>query len=142
MFFSRAASNYCIYSANAGINQIAFQLVESHGQSYATQTISQQRGEAIERSDINTMPKCYSQYSGNSKLSWSSIAQSLALPFEETLPVGPRIEPTDNTKARSDIIYIDQHDNEDMSKHQDQWSNWNVNELEHRRSFDKDKQQQ
>ncbi|KAA6389513.1 MAG: hypothetical protein EZS28_014958, partial [Streblomastix strix] len=109
--FSRAASNYYIYAANAGINDIASQLVGYHGQSYATQTIS-------------------------------SIAQPLALPFDETLPVGRGIEPTDNTRARSDIIYIDQYDNDDMSRQQDQWSSWNVNEYQHRRSFDKEQQQQ
>ncbi|KAA6352695.1 MAG: hypothetical protein EZS28_051778, partial [Streblomastix strix] len=61
--FSRAASNYYIYAANAGINDIASQLVGSHGQSYATQTISQQRGRTIERSNISTLPGCYSQHS-------------------------------------------------------------------------------
>ncbi|KAA6323324.1 MAG: hypothetical protein EZS28_054327, partial [Streblomastix strix] len=139
--FSKAAGNYYIYAANAGINDIASQLVGSHGQSYATQTISQQRGGAIERSDISILPDCYLQHSGNNTLSRSSIAQPLALPFDDTLPVGRGIEPTDNTGARSDIMYIDQYD-DDMSRQQDQWSSWNVNEYQHRRSFDKDQQQQ
>ncbi|KAA6371081.1 MAG: hypothetical protein EZS28_033390, partial [Streblomastix strix] len=87
--------------------------MESHGQSYATQTISQQRGRTIERSNISTFSGCYAQHSGNSTLSWSSIAQSLAFPFYETIPVGRGIDPIDNTRARSDMINIDQHDNED-----------------------------
>ncbi|KAA6386935.1 MAG: hypothetical protein EZS28_017535 [Streblomastix strix] len=41
--FSRAACNFCIYAANAGINELASQLLGNHGQSYTTQTISQQR---------------------------------------------------------------------------------------------------
>ncbi|KAA6401267.1 MAG: putative Transposon Ty3-I Gag-Pol polyprotein [Streblomastix strix] len=140
--FSRAASNYYIYAANAGIYDIASQLVGSHGQSYATQTISQQRGGAIERSDISTLPEYFLQHSDNSKLSRSSIAQPLALPFYETLPVGRGIEPTDNKGALNDIIYLDQHNSDDMSRQQDYWSSWNANEFEHRRSFDKDLQQQ
>ncbi|KAA6383006.1 MAG: hypothetical protein EZS28_021469 [Streblomastix strix] len=140
--FSRNGNNYDIHAANAGINDIASQLVGSHGQSYATQIISQQRGGAIKRSDISILPDCYLQHSGNNTLSRSSIAQPLALPFDETLPVGRGIEPTDNTRARSDIIYIDQYDNDDMSRQQDQWSSWNTNDLEHRRSLNKDKQQQ
>ncbi|KAA6399847.1 MAG: hypothetical protein EZS28_004632, partial [Streblomastix strix] len=123
--FSSTTSNYYLYAANAGINDIASQLVGSHDQSYATQTISQQRGGAIEQSDIR-----------------SSIAQPLALPFDETLPVGRGIEPTDNTGARSDMIYIDQCDDDDMSRQQDQCSSWNANEYLHRRSFDKDQQHQ
>ncbi|KAA6368387.1 MAG: hypothetical protein EZS28_036085 [Streblomastix strix] len=69
-----------------------------------------------------------------------STAQLLALSFYETLPVGRGIEPTDNTRARSDMIYFDQQD--DMSRQQDYWSSWIANELEYRRSFDKDVQQQ
>ncbi|KAA6403980.1 MAG: hypothetical protein EZS28_000490 [Streblomastix strix] len=111
--FSRAASNYYIYAANAGINDFASQLVGSHCQSYATQTISQQRGGAIEQSNISTMPLCYSQHYGNSTLSRSSIAQPLALPFDETLPVGRGFEPIDNTRARSGMTYFEkQNDNE------------------------------
>ncbi|KAA6382732.1 MAG: hypothetical protein EZS28_021742 [Streblomastix strix] len=140
--FSRASSNYYIYTVNAGINNFASQLVGSHGQSYATQTISQQRGEAIKQSDISTLPGCYQQHSGNNTLQRSSIVQSLALPFYETLPVGRRIEPTDNTRSRCDIIYFDQHDYDEMARQQDYWGSWNANELEHRRSFDKDLQQQ
>ncbi|KAA6329191.1 MAG: hypothetical protein EZS28_053632 [Streblomastix strix] len=45
----------------------------------------------------------------------SSIAQPLALPFDEILPVGRGIEPIDNTRARSDMIYIDQYDSDDIS---------------------------
>ncbi|KAA6377787.1 MAG: hypothetical protein EZS28_026684, partial [Streblomastix strix] len=112
--FSRATSNYYIYAANAGINDIASQLVGSHGQSYATQTISQQRGGAIERNSISTLPGCYLQHSGNRTLLRSSIAQPLALPFDETLPIGRGIEPIDNTRARSDITYIDQYDSDDI----------------------------
>ncbi|KAA6384270.1 MAG: hypothetical protein EZS28_020206 [Streblomastix strix] len=140
--FSKAANNYYIYAANAGINGIASQLVGSHGQSYVTQTISQQRGGAIEQSNISTLPGCYLQQSGNSTLLRSSIAQPLALPFYETPPVGQGIELTDNTRARSDIMYIDQYDSDDMSRQQDYWSSWNANEYQHRRSFDKDQQQQ
>ncbi|KAA6340795.1 MAG: hypothetical protein EZS28_052511, partial [Streblomastix strix] len=44
-----------------------------------------------------------------------SIAQPLALPLDEILPDGRGIEPIDNTRARSDMIYIDQYDNDDMS---------------------------
>ncbi|KAA6352704.1 MAG: hypothetical protein EZS28_051769, partial [Streblomastix strix] len=101
-----------------------------------------QRGGTIERSNISTLPGCYSQHSGNSTLLRSSIAQPLALPFDETLPVGRGIEPTDYTGARSDTMYIDQYDNDDMSRQQDQWSSWNANEYQNRRSFDKDQQQQ
>ncbi|KAA6359321.1 MAG: hypothetical protein EZS28_045152, partial [Streblomastix strix] len=114
--------------------------VGSHGQSYATQTISQQRDGAIERSNISTLPGCYSQHSGNSTLLRSSIAQPLALPFDKTLPVGRGFEPTDNTRARSDTMYMDQYDINDMSIQQDQWSSWNANGLEHQRSFDKELQ--
>ncbi|KAA6370185.1 MAG: hypothetical protein EZS28_034289 [Streblomastix strix] len=99
---SRAASNYYIYATNTGINDIASQLVGSHGQSYATQTISQQRSGAIERNDISTFPGFYLQHSGNITLLRSSIAQLLALPFDKTLPVGRGIESTVNTGARSD----------------------------------------
>ncbi|KAA6354586.1 MAG: hypothetical protein EZS28_049887, partial [Streblomastix strix] len=139
--FSKAAGNYYIYAANAGINDIASQLVGSHGQSYATQTISYQSGGAIERSDISTQSECYLQHSGNSTLSQNSIVQPLALLLYENLLLGREIEPTDNTRARSDATYIDQQ-NDDTSSQQDQWSSWNANELEHLRSFDKDKQQQ
>ncbi|KAA6361386.1 MAG: hypothetical protein EZS28_043087, partial [Streblomastix strix] len=127
--FSRAASNYYIYAANAGINDIASQLVGSHGQSYATQTISQQRGGAIEQSNISTLPGCYLQHSGNSTLLRSSTAQPLAIPFDETLPVDRGIEPTDNIGTRSDMIYFDLQD--DMSRQQDYWGSWNANELEY-----------
>ncbi|KAA6374124.1 MAG: hypothetical protein EZS28_030348 [Streblomastix strix] len=106
--------------AHHRINDIVSQLVGSHSQTFATQTISQQRGGAIERSNISTLPGYNSQHSGESTLSRSSIAQILALSFYETLPVGRGIEPTDKTKARSDMIYIDQHDNDDMSRQQDQ----------------------
>ncbi|KAA6366952.1 MAG: hypothetical protein EZS28_037521 [Streblomastix strix] len=133
--FSRAASNNYIQAANVGINDIASQLVGSHGQSDATQTISQQRGGAFERSNISALPGCYLQHSGNSTLLRSSIAQPLALPFDDTLPVGRGIEPTDNTIARSDMMYIDQYDNKDMSREQNQWSSWNANEYQHRRTF-------
>ncbi|KAA6404235.1 MAG: hypothetical protein EZS28_000222 [Streblomastix strix] len=129
--FSRAASNYYIYAANAGINDIASQLVGSHGQSYATQIVSQQRGGAIERNDISTLTGCYLQHSGNSTLSRSSIAQHLALPFYGTLPVGRGIEPSNSIRVQSDMIYINRQDNDDMSRQQDQWSSWNANELEH-----------
>ncbi|KAA6381654.1 MAG: hypothetical protein EZS28_022818 [Streblomastix strix] len=112
------------------INDIASQLMRSHGQSYATQTISQQRGGAIERSDISTLPECYLQHSGNSMLTRSSIVQPLVHPFYETLPVGQGIEPTDNTRARSDTIYFDHHENDDMSRQQYQQSSYNANELE------------
>ncbi|KAA6401070.1 MAG: hypothetical protein EZS28_003409 [Streblomastix strix] len=77
-------------------------------------------GGAIEESNINTLPGCYQQLSGNSTLSRSSIAQHLSLPFYKTLPVGQGIEPTDNTRARNDIIYIDQYEYDDMSRQQDQ----------------------
>ncbi|KAA6394754.1 MAG: hypothetical protein EZS28_009717 [Streblomastix strix] len=125
-----------------GTNEFASQLVGSHGQSYATQTISQQRGGAIERGDINALPGCYQQHSGNSTLSRSSTAQSPVIPFYEILLIGRGIEPTDNTRDGSDMIYIDQYDNNDTSRQRDQWSSWNVNGLEHRIRFDKDKQQQ
>ncbi|KAA6402475.1 MAG: hypothetical protein EZS28_002009 [Streblomastix strix] len=140
--FSRAASNYYIHSANAAIDDIASQLVGSHGQSDATQTISQQRGRAIERSDINTLPECYWQHFDNSTLLWSLIVQPLALPFYETLPVGGGIEPNDSMRARRDMIYIDQYDNDDMSRQQGYRCSWNDNRLEHRRCFYKDNQQQ
>ncbi|KAA6357550.1 MAG: hypothetical protein EZS28_046923, partial [Streblomastix strix] len=138
---SRAASNYYIYPANVMINNIASQLVGNHGQCFATQTISYQSGGAIERSDISTLSECYLQHSGNSTLSQNSIDQPLALLFYENLLLGREIEPTDNTRVRSDVTYIDQQ-NDDMSRQQDKWSSWNANELEHLRSFDKDKQQQ
>ncbi|KAA6371030.1 MAG: hypothetical protein EZS28_033444 [Streblomastix strix] len=140
--FSRNGNNYDILAANVGINNIETQLMGNHGQSYATQTISQQRDGAIERSNISILPGCYSQHSGKNTLLRSSIAQPLALPFYETLPVGQGTEPTDNTRARSDMIQNDQQDNDDMSRQQDQWSGWKANEYQHRRSFDKDQQQQ
>ncbi|KAA6356365.1 MAG: hypothetical protein EZS28_048108 [Streblomastix strix] len=76
-----------------------------------------------------------------STLTRSSIAQPLALPLYETLPVGRGIKPTDNIRARSDMIYIDLYDNHDMSRQQDQLSSGNINGLEHRRSFNKDLKQ-
>ncbi|KAA6393490.1 MAG: hypothetical protein EZS28_010983 [Streblomastix strix] len=97
--FLRAVSNHYIYATNAENNDIASYLVGSHGQSFTNQTISLQRGGAIERSNISTLPWCSQQHSGNSTLSRSSIAQPLAFPFYETLPVGRGIEPTDNTRA-------------------------------------------
>ncbi|KAA6394426.1 MAG: hypothetical protein EZS28_010050 [Streblomastix strix] len=107
---SQHASDYQIYAMNAGINNIASQLVKSHGQSYATQTIWLQTGGAIERIDINTL------LGGD--------------------------EPTDNTRTRGDMIFIDQHDNDVVSRLLDYWSIWNANELEYGRNFDKDLQQQ
>ncbi|KAA6381901.1 MAG: hypothetical protein EZS28_022571 [Streblomastix strix] len=86
--FLRAARNYNIYSANAGINGIASQLVGNQGQSQATQTISLQRSGAIERNDISTLLECYLQHSGNSTLLRISIIQLLTLPLYETLPAG------------------------------------------------------
>ncbi|KAA6368434.1 MAG: hypothetical protein EZS28_036040 [Streblomastix strix] len=118
--FSRAASNQYIYAANAEINYIASQLVGIHNQSYATYTFLKQRGKEIERSDICTLPGCYLQHSGNNTLSRSSIAQPLALPFNEIPPIRPGIDSIDKTRARSDMIYFDQHDNEDKSRHKDQ----------------------
>ncbi|KAA6364998.1 MAG: hypothetical protein EZS28_039476 [Streblomastix strix] len=95
-------------------------LVGSRGQTNATQTISQQIDAVIERNGINTLPVCDLYHSGNSMLSRNSIAQPLALPFNETLSVGRGIKPTDNTRARSDMIYFDQHHNDHMSRQQDQ----------------------
>ncbi|KAA6400000.1 MAG: hypothetical protein EZS28_004476 [Streblomastix strix] len=46
-------------------------------------------------------------------------------------PSVEELNPTDNTGARSDMIYIDQYDNDDMSRQQNQWSSWNANELEY-----------
>ncbi|KAA6365027.1 MAG: hypothetical protein EZS28_039447 [Streblomastix strix] len=95
-------------------------LMGIRGQSYATQTISQQIDSVIERNGINTLPVCDLYHSGNSMLSRNSIVQPLALPFYETLSVCRGIKSTDNTRARSDMIYFDQHRNDDMSRQQDQ----------------------
>ncbi|KAA6388842.1 MAG: hypothetical protein EZS28_015631 [Streblomastix strix] len=97
--FSTAACNYNIYAANAGINDITSQLVGSHSQSFATQSSSQQRGGAIERSDICSLPECYLQRSSTSMLQRNSIAEPFALSFNETLPISRRIEPTNNTRT-------------------------------------------
>ncbi|KAA6380368.1 MAG: hypothetical protein EZS28_024106 [Streblomastix strix] len=129
--FSRVASYFYIDAANVWINVNASQLMRSHGQSYAMQTISYQRGEGIERSDINSLPWCYQQHSNNSTLSRSSVAQHLALLFHETLLIGGGIEPTDNSRARSDMIFIEHNENDDMSRQQNYWSSCYVNGLEH-----------
>ncbi|KAA6380881.1 MAG: hypothetical protein EZS28_023594 [Streblomastix strix] len=58
--------------------------------------------------------------SSNSILLRCSIADHYVQPIYETLPVGRGIEPTDSTRARSDMIYY-QCDYEDTSRLLDYW---------------------